>query len=195
MMQEILTKKQIKRMVTMGILSALSIVLVFFIHPSVFPPPMNFLQYDPADIPILICTFIYGPIPGLIMTIVVSVIQGITVSVQSGWIGIIMHILSTGTFVLVAGYIYKLRQNMTFAAIGLATGVISSAIIMIGCNLIFVPLFMTISLPNGAQMKVTIEQVVENLIPYFIPFNLLKSGINAAIAFILYKPIIYSFMP
>lgn len=34
------------------------------------------------------------------------------------------------------------------------------------------------------------EAVVELLIPVFLPFNLIKGGLNAAITMILYKPIV-----
>ena len=34
------------------------------------------------------------------------------------------------------------------------------------------------------------EAVVELLIPAFLPFNLMKGGLNAAITMILYKPIV-----
>ena len=34
------------------------------------------------------------------------------------------------------------------------------------------------------------ETVVELLIPAFLPFNLIKGGLNAAITMILYKPIV-----
>ncbi len=34
------------------------------------------------------------------------------------------------------------------------------------------------------------EAVVELLIPTFLPFNLIKGGLNAAITMILYKPIV-----
>ena len=91
-------------------LGAISIVLVSVIH---FPliPAAAFLEYDPADIPILICAFAYGPVAGFILTAVVSFIQGMTVSAQSGIIGIIMHIFATGACVLVAGGIYKKNKT------------------------------------------------------------------------------------
>ena len=34
------------------------------------------------------------------------------------------------------------------------------------------------------------EAVVELLLPAFLPFNLLKGGLNASITFLLYKPIV-----
>ena len=70
-------------------------------------PAAAFLEYDPADIPILIGTFAYGPIAGFILTIVVSLIQGSTVSAGSGVIGIVMHIVATGSCTLICGTIYQ----------------------------------------------------------------------------------------
>ncbi len=62
------------RLVKMGALVALSVVLVYLIHFPIFPA-VPFLEYDPADIPILIGTFTFGPVTGMILTIVTSVIQ------------------------------------------------------------------------------------------------------------------------
>ena len=56
------------------------------------------------------------------MTVVTSVIQGLTVSAQSGPYGIIMHIIATGTFVLVAGLIYRNHKSKKKAIIALIAG-------------------------------------------------------------------------
>ena len=66
-----------RQLVSMAMLGAISIVLVAVIH---FPliPAAAFLEYDPADIPILICAFAYGPLAGLLLTVVVCFIQGFT---------------------------------------------------------------------------------------------------------------------
>ena len=58
-----------RQLVSMAMLGAISIVLVSAIH---FPliPAAAFLEYDPADIPILICAFAYGPTAGFLLTVV-----------------------------------------------------------------------------------------------------------------------------
>lgn len=94
--------EKVRKLVTMAMLAALSIVLVYVIHFPIFPAA-SFLEYDPADIPILIGTFAYGPLAGVLLTVVVSVIQGMTVSSGSGLMGIAMHIFATSILVLVAG--------------------------------------------------------------------------------------------
>ena len=95
------TQKSTVKLAKMGMLVAISIVLVAIIHFPIFPA-VAFLEYDPADIPILIGTFAFGPVAGLLLTIVTAVVQGVTVSAQSGLYGILMHIIATGAFVLVA---------------------------------------------------------------------------------------------
>lgn len=122
-------------------LAAVAIVLVAVIHLPILPAA-PFLEYDPADIPILIGTFLYGPWTGLALTVVVSLLQGITVSAASGWIGIVMHILATGAFALIAGSIYRVCHTRGGAALALVAGSIAMTIIMVGCNLVFTPIFM-----------------------------------------------------
>ena len=170
--------KSTRRLAVMGMLAALSIVLVSLIH---FPllPAASFLEYDPADIPILMATFLFGPIAGLLLTVVVSVIQGLTVSASSGIIGIIMHILATGTFVLLAGNLYNRFHSRKGALLALGAGCLAQTAVMVVCNLIFTPIFM------GQPVGV----VVQMLIPVIIPFNLLKAAINAAVTYFVYKPI------
>lgn len=167
-----------RQLVSMAMLGAISIVLVSVVH---FPliPAAAFLEYDPADIPILICAFAYGPMAGFLLTVVVSFIQGMTVSAQSGIIGIIMHIFATGFCVLVAGNIYKRNKSRKTAIFALICGAIVQTLAMVVMNMIFTPLFM------GAPLEV----VMSMMVPAIIPFNALKATINGVITFFLYKSI------
>ncbi len=167
-----------RQLVSMAMLAAISIVLVAAVH---FPliPAAAFLEYDPADIPILICAFAYGPIAGLLLTVVVAVIQGFTVSAQSGIIGVVMHIFATGCCVLVTGNFYKRNKTKKTAVIALIFGAITQTLAMVVMNMIFTPLFM------GAPL----ETVMAMMLPAIVPFNILKAGINGAITFFLYKSI------
>lgn len=165
------------RLAKMGMLVAISIVLVYFVH---FPliPAVPFLEYDPADIPIMIGAFAFGPWAGLLLTVVTSLVQGLTVSAGSGVYGIIMHIIATGTFVMVAGFLYKGHKSKKRAIIALACGVIAWILVMIPANMFITPAFM--GMPREAIMT---------FMPGIVLFNFLKSTINAAITFILYKRI------
>lgn len=165
-------------MVSLAMLAAISVVLVAVIH---FPliPAAAFLEYDPADIPILIGAFAFGPVPGLLLVIVVSVIQGLTVSAGGGIIGIVMHIIATGACVFVAGSIYKKNKSRKTAVGALVAGALVQTFAMVIMNMILTPLFM------GQPLEV----IISMLVPIIIPFNLLKAGINCTMTFLLYKSI------
>lgn len=171
------TRNKTTRLAKMGMLVAISVVLVYFIHFPIFPA-VAFLEYDPADIPILMGTFAFGPLAGVLLTVVTSVIQGLTVSAQSGLYGIIMHIIATSVLVLVAGLIYKKNKTRKGAVLALICGAVAMALVMICANMVITPLFMGVP-----------RTVVWDLMPFIAGFNLVKAGINGLVTFLLYKRI------
>lgn len=170
-------QNQTAHLAKMAMLVAISIVLVMLIHFPIFPAVV-FLEYDPADIPILIGTFAFGPAAGLLLTVVTSVLQGVTVSSASGLYGIIMHIIATCVLTLVAGVIYRRHKTKEMAVIGLIAGSCAMALVMIGANLLITPIFMGVD-------RATVWQ----LMPFIFGFNLVKAGINSVVTFLLYKRI------
>ena len=161
--------ERLKRLVVLAMLAAISVVLVWAVHVPLIPV-VSFLEYDPADVPILIATMAYGPVAGVVLTVVVSVIQGLTVSAGSGAYGIIMHIIATSTLVLVAGGVYRLRHTRGGAVLGL---------VMMPANHFITPAF------TGWP----VAQVDALLIPGILPFNLLKAGLNSGVTFVVYKTV------
>ena len=171
------SREKTVRLAKMGMLVAISIVLVYFIHFPIFPA-VPFLEYDPADISILIGTFAFGPLAGILLTVVTSVIQGVTVSAASGLYGIIMHVISTSVLVLASGLIYKYNKTRKGAVIALLCGVAAMTLVMIGANMIITPLFMGVP-----------RNIVWSLMPFIAGFNAIKAGINSVVTFLLYKRI------
>ena len=166
----------IDRLVKLGMLTALSIILVYAIHFPIFPSA-SFLEYDMADVPILIGTFLYGPWWGLALTGVVSLLQWLLVSPQSLWVGAVMHFCATGVYVVAAGLIYRKQHTRTGALIGMAVGAVLQTLMMIPMNLIFTVHF----------FGVPREAVVALLPTAIIPFNAIKTVANSIITFLLYK--------
>ncbi len=171
--------KKTTKLCVLGMLSALSIVLVFLVRVPILPEA-PYLEYDPADIPILIAAYLYGPYAALAVTFVVCVIQGVTVSASSGIIGILMHFFATGAMSVTVGMLSergKFNIRTFFAAIA---GAVMMVLIMIPLNMVFTPLY------TGFSTK-TISSMI---LPIFIPFNTLKSGINTVISMIVYGALI-----
>ncbi len=171
------SKYSVRAIAKLGILCAISIVLVYFIRFPIFPA-VWFLEYDPADVSILIGTFTFGPIAGLLLTVIVSLIQGFTVSFGSGIYGIIMHIIATGVLSLTSGLIYNKKKTKVRAAVALGAGTLAMTFVMFFANLIITPIFMN-----------TTREAVLALMPFILGFNFIKAGINSILTFFLYKRI------
>jgi len=173
---EIMRNRKVEWLVKMGALCGVSLVLMYLIRFPIFPAAA-YLEYDMADVPILIGTFMYGPAAGLMLTFIVSLLQWLLVSPASGWVGGLMHFLATGGFVLTAGLIYRRNHTRRGAVLGLMAGTVVMVLLMIPLNLYFTVHY------NGAPLEV----VKAMLIPIIIPFNLIKGGINSVVTFLVYK--------
>ncbi|HBQ63788.1 MAG TPA: ECF transporter S component [Clostridiales bacterium] len=166
------------KLTRMGVLSALSVVLMLVIRFPIIPAA-SFLEYEPADVPILIGALLYGPVAGLIMTVVVSVVQFLTVSANSGWVGLVMHMIATGTLAVTAGVIYRFIPRFKGAVLAVLCGSLAMTLIMIPANLFFTVKF----------YGYPIEAVRALLPTGIIPFNLIKSVANSILVLLLYKPL------
>lgn len=144
-------------------------------------PVVLFLKYDPKDIIITLSGLIISPATAMVVSVVSSVIEMLTVS-DTGIIGCVMNIISSCSFACTAAFIYKKKRTLSGAGIGLVSGCLVMAVVMLLWNYCVTPLYM--GYPR--------EAVVELLLPAFLPFNLIKGGLNAAFTFILYKPVISS---
>ncbi|MFI3229168.1 MAG: ECF transporter S component [Bacillota bacterium] len=167
-----ITKLGSKHIATMAVLGALSIVLLLLIR---FPLFLPFLEYDFADIPIILCTMMFGTGYGLLLTVIVCIIQGILLS-SSGIIGVLMHLFATGTFVLVFGLMRSKNKSVKWTIVSAVCGVAAWVSIMIGFNLVLTPVF----------MGLTTAEIIPYLLPSIIPFNLVKAIGNVSLGVIVY---------
>ncbi|MCI8631906.1 MAG: ECF transporter S component [Lachnospiraceae bacterium] len=164
-----------KKLTTLAMLAALAyLVMVVGRIPIVL-----FLKYDPKDVIITIGGFIFGPLSAFAISAVVSVIEMFTVS-DTGIIGAVMNLVSTCSFAFVAALIYKKNHTLKGAVIGLLVGVCSMVIVMLLWNYLLTPIYM--GYPR--------EAVAAMLPTAFLPFNLLKGGLNAGLTVLLYKPVV-----
>lgn len=170
------TTNKTRRLTLMAMFAAMAYVVMAVIR---FPiTSVDFLKYDPKDAVLNIAAFILGPMPGLLITFVVCLLELLTVS-SSGLIGFLMNLLSSAALVCPAAAIYKKRHTLRGAAIGLIVGVLSATALMLLWNYFVTPYYM--GYPR--------EAVAKMLLPVFLPFNLVKSVINATITMLIYKPI------
>ncbi|MDR0890282.1 MAG: ECF transporter S component [Oscillospiraceae bacterium] len=164
-----------KKMVMLAMLSAFAFVAVAVGRI----PVVLFLSYEPKDVVIAIGGFIFGPLSALAISLVVSLVEMLTIS-STGFIGFLMNVLATCAFACTASLIYKKIHSIVGAAIGLLCGSILMVAAMLLWNFLLTPLYMGTPRAEIAAM----------LVPVFLPFNLLKAGLNTALTLLLYKPVV-----
>ena len=167
--------RKANKLTVMAMLCALAFVAVVAIRIPLIPI-VPFLEYEPKDVIIMTGGFLFGPMSAALISIIVSFIEMITIS-STGIIGLIMNIISTVAFVCPAAYLYKKHHSMKGAFIGMVGGTLLMTLIMVLWNYFITPIYM--GYPR--------EAVAELLLPAFVPFNLLKGGINTALTLLIYK--------
>ncbi len=165
-----------KKIAAMAMLTALAVAADIFLR---LPNIAGFLTYEPKDVILTIGAFIFGPVAGLIMSLLVCTIEMVTVS-STGVIGLLMNFLASATFIGIASLIYHRKKTMSRAVIGLAAGSFSMIAVMLLWNYIMTPIF----------MGVPREAVLDMFLPVLIPFNAIKAGLNSALVLLLYKGVV-----
>ena len=121
---------------------------------------------------------LFGPRGGLGIAVLVPFLE-LSIHSTTGVYGLIMNMISSVTFAMVTGLIYKYKKSFYGAIIGLISGVFSVTAVMVLANLLVTPYYMGVSVAEVAA-----------LIPkLLLPFNFLKATLNAGIVLLLYKPL------
>ena len=100
---------RVKKLALLAMFTAIGAVLITLVHFPLFPAA-PFLQYDPADVPILIAAFAFGPVAGILVTVLASFIQAFFLG-GDGIYGFLMHVIATGILVTVASTPEVPHQN------------------------------------------------------------------------------------
>ena len=166
-----------KTMVSLAMITAIAYAVMLI--SKLLPQVMGILQFDLKDTVICIGGFIFGPLAAALVSIVVAFIEMISAS-DTGIIGFIMNVLATCAFCCTASFVYKKKHTMAGAVIGLALGTIILAAVMVLWNYLVTPIYYKMDRAVVAAMLPTI----------FLPFNLVKGGMNMAAILLLYKPIV-----
>jgi riboflavin transporter len=173
-------KFSVKAMVSIGMLSSISYVLMLLNFP--LPPFPKFLMVDFSDIPALIAALIFGPAAGILVELIKNMLDYFMTGSETGVpVGHAANFVAGVLFILPTYYIYqrlKTKKGMTFA---LVAGTVSMAILMSVLNYyVFLPAY-TIFLNMPAMSGPETRQLI---VAGILPFNIVK-GILMSIVFML----------
>ena len=166
-------KKDVKKISVTALFCAIAFLMTF-----VFRFKVGFLTFDLKDAVISVISLLYGPIYGVASAGVVAVLELLSVS-DTGLYGLIMNFISSATFAIACGSVYKFKRSFSGAIFAVVVSVISVTAIMMVANIFITPYY----------MGVETAEVIALIPTMLFPFNLCKSIVNAASLLIIYKPI------
>lgn len=163
----------LRKLSVLGLFIALGYICLF-----VFRFRVQFLTLDFKDVFITLAGFIYGPVAALTVAFIETLLELFTISGTGFW-GAIMNFAESATFALTASLIYKYNKSFKGAVIGLVSAVFSMTAVMMIMNLLITPIYTHTDIKTIAHM----------ILPLLLPFNFIKSVLNASFTFVLYKPV------
>lgn len=189
------TKKNISIRVIAGcgMLVAVAVVLQY-IEISI-PIMPSFIKLDFSDLPELIGAFAYGPLFGVIISLLKNLIH--MLFSQSGFVGELSNFILGAVFSFTAGIIYKYRKERKFALIAGVCGAAAMAIISVPVNyfLIYPMYYGILNFPEEAVLGMYqvilpgIKSIFQALLVFNLPFTFVKGLICVAISMFIYKPL------
>ena len=176
-----------------GMLVAVAVVLQY-IEISI-PIMPSFIKLDFSDLPELIGAFAYGPLFGVIISLLKNLIH--MLFSQSGFVGELSNFILGAVFSFTAGIIYKYRKERKFALIAGVCGAAAMAIISVPTNyfLIYPMYYGILNFPEEAVLGMYqvilpgIKSIFQALLVFNLPFTFVKGLICAVISMFIYKPL------
>lgn len=196
--KDLTNSERIKKMTAITVLSAMSVVLYYFIKFPLGAIPIfsfipGFLDIHFSAVPIYIGGFLFGPITGSIIVIIRMLVK-LPASSTLG-VGEFSDLLIGLVTVLISSIMYHKNKSKKTAIRAIVSIIVTWTIFSIFSNWLFVlPFYMGL---YGEQAVLGMLMVVpkvtaENyMLPYLLiavlPFNLILSSLVSYITFITYK--------
>ena len=176
-------------MTMVGMLSAISYVLMFFDFSVPFMPV--FIKMDLSELPALIGSFALGPVAGVAICLVKNLLHLLQTS--TGGVGELSNFILGASFVFTAGMIYKFKKNKKGAIIGALVGAVVMAVVSLFSNYYLVYPVYTKFMPLEAiiaayqEINPGVDGLWSCLIMFNMPFTFVKGMFSVIITLLVYK--------
>ena len=184
-------KQNIRNITVTAIMGAIGFILMMLEFPLSFIIP-SFIKFDFSELPALITAFALGPWWAVLVCFIKNALH-LFVGTTAG-VGELSNFVLGAIFVYTAGVIYKKNKTRRGALIGSLVGAALMAVISVATNYFFVyPIYAKMLIPMDAIVGMYsailpfVDNLLEALVIFNFPFNLIKGLIDASICFVIYK--------
>ena len=178
-----------------AIFACMAGVLMLVEIPLFFAP--SFYELDLSELPVLICTFLLGPVAGVVTEFLKVVIKLVLKGTSTAFVGDFANFVVGCALILPASIVYHFRRTRKSALVGMIVGTVILTAFGSLFNAVYLlprfaalygmPLDAIIGL--GTQVNPAINSVSTLVLFAVVPFNLLKGIVVSLLTFLLYKRI------
>ena len=186
-------RMRVKKIAFIGLMGAVSAVLMLFRFPIPFMPP--FLSFDFSGLMEMLGGFMFGPMAAVCIIIVKIMLQLVMQGSFSLGTGELQNLILSCAYVLPALIIYHRSKSKKMAVAGMAVSSVFVAVVAVFTNLyLIIPFYVKLfgmSMDDIIAMCSTVNPAMKNAVTMalfgILPFNLIKYGVTSLITFIIYK--------
>lgn len=182
-----------KKLVMIGMLGAISTVLMLIEFPMPFAP--TFAKLDFSELPIILGGFMMGPYAGFMIAVIKIALNLILNGTTTMGVGELANLIGSLSYMLPVVLIYRKIRTKKGVAISLSIGTIVTSVCAIFGNMYLIfPVYAKVygmSIDAIISMGTATNPLVTDMFTLMIfsmfPFNLVKYGLVSIITFIVYK--------
>lgn len=189
-------KGRLEWLIKVAMLSAVSVILMFFEFPLPFIAP-PFYKIDFSEVPVLIGTFALGPVAGVGIEFLKIVLNLLINGTITAGVGEMANFVVGIAFILPAGIIYKYKKCKKNAILGMTIGGV--IMVVLGCFVnafLLIPAYgkmleipMEAFVKMGSAINPAIDSIAKLVVLCVAPFNILKVILVSIITALIYKPL------
>ena len=186
-----------RKVVLIGMFSAISAVLMLFEIPLFFAP--GFYKLDFSELPVLIGTFAFGPVAGVMMEFVKILLKLIIKGTSTAGVGELANFAVGCSFIVPASAVYAFKKNKKSAIAACVAGTLIMTVFGTAFNAIYLlpafsklygmPLESILAMGTKINPLVREGDIISFVMACVAPLNLLKGLIVSTITLFVYKPL------
>ncbi len=188
------TSGNVRTIVCVGMLGAISVILMLFEFPLPFIAP-SFYELDFSEVPILIGAFALGPAAGVLTELLKILLNLVINGTNTAFAGELGNFIMGCAFVLPAALIYKHKKTRKTAILSLVVGVLfmTAASLLVNALLLLPAYAAAFGMPiqtfidMGAAINPNVDGIWTFVLLTVAPFNLVKGILVSIVTMLLYK--------
>ena len=186
-----------RKVAMVGMFSAIAMILMLFEFPLPFAP--SFYELDFSELPILIGTFAFGPVAGVLMEFIKILLKLCIKGTSTAFVGDLANFAVGCSFILPASVIYAFRKNKKSAIAACVAGTLIMTVFGTAFNAVYLlpafsklygmPLDSILEMGNAVNPLVSEGSILSFVAACVAPLNLIKGASVSVVTLLIYKPV------